>query len=313
MTTSAAATPELTFDAARPRGLRTLAWRRFARRPLAVGALGVLLVIFALGPFAHVIAPAGWDAIDLSPGVIHHGPELAGGHLFGTDWVGRDMLVRTVYGIRTTEEVALAAALLATLVGLVGVLAGYYGGWFDATVMRFADLATAFPAVILTLAAIVYFRPVYPHTLILVFGAFMWAIVARVVRAEIASLRVVEFVEGARALGASDLRILARHLLPNASGTILVAATSLVGQVVLIDATVEFFDYGLPSSTSPSLGNLVADVVQFKFGLSNDVAALGLGWWTWFFPGLLLVLILVCVNFVGDALDAALNPAAMSA
>ena len=98
--------------------------------------------------------------------------------------------------------------------------------------------------------------------------------------------------------------------LPNASGTILVAATSLVGQIVLIDATVEFFDYGLPSSTTPSLGNLVADVVQFKFGLSNDVAALGLGWWTWFFPGLVLVLILVCVNFVGDALDAALNPTA---
>jgi len=309
--TSAAATSDLAFAAGRPRGLGLLALRRFVRRPLAVGALLVLLVILALGPFAHVIAPAGWDAIDLSPGVIHHGPELGGGHLFGTDWVGRDMLVRTLYGIRTTEEVALAAALLATLVGvLAGALAGYYGGWLDAVVMRLADLVTAYPAVILTLAAIVYFRPVYPHTLIFVFSGFMWAVVARVVRAEIASLRGIEFVEGARAIGASDLRILGRHLLPNASGTILVAATSLVGQIVLIDATVEFFDYGLPSSTSPSLGNLVADVVQFKFGLSNDVAALGLGWWTWFFPGLVLVLILVCVNFVGDALDSALNPTA---
>jgi peptide/nickel transport system permease protein len=305
--TSTAPTPELAFDAARPRGLGSLALRRFVRRPLAVGAFVVLVGIFALGAFAHVIAPAGWNAVDLS--LLHHGPELAGGHLFGTDWVGRDMLVRTLYGIRTTEEVALAAALLATLVGvLTGSLAGYYGGWLDAIVMRLADLVTAYPAVIFTLAAIVYFRPVYPHTLILVFGSFTWATVARVVRAEVASLRGVEFVEGARALGASDLRIVARHLLPNASGTILVAATSLVGQIVLIDATVEFFDYGLPSSTSPSLGNLVADVVQFKFGLSNDVATLGLGWWTWFFPGLVLVLMLVCVNLVGDALDAALNP-----
>ena len=306
--TSAAAAPELQFDAARPRGLGMLALRRFVRRPTAVGAVVVLVAIFAVGAFAHVIAPAGWNAIDLSE--LHRGPTLAGGHLFGTDWVGRDMLVRTLYGIRTTEEVALAAALLAAFVGVVaGSLAGFYGGWLDAVVMRLADLVTAYPAVIFTLGAIVYFRPVYPHTLILVFGCFMWAAVARVVRAEVASLRGLEFVEGARAAGASDLRILARHLLPNASGTILVAATSLVGQIVLIDATVEFFDYGLPSSTTPSLGNLVADVVQFKFGLSNDPATLGLGWWTWFFPGLVLVLILTCVNFVGDALDAALNPA----
>jgi peptide/nickel transport system permease protein len=138
----------------------------------------------------------------------------------------------------------------------------------------------------------------------------MWAVVARVVRAHIATLRENEFVDAARALGASDARIIFRHLLPNAGGTILVAATSLIGQIILIDATVEFFDYGLPAAISPSLGNLISDVVQFKFGLSNDPAAAGLGWWTWFFPGLVLVIILVCINLVGDALDAALNPSA---
>ena len=109
--------------------------------------------------------------------------------------------------------------------------------------------------------------------------------VARVVRAHVATLRGTEFVESARALGASDARIYLRHILPNAVGTITVSATSLVGQIVLIDATVEFFDYGLPASTAPSLGNLVADVVQFKFGLSNDIAVAGFGWWSWFFPG----------------------------
>jgi peptide/nickel transport system permease protein len=92
-----------------------------------------------------------------------------------------------------------------------------------------------------------------------------------------------------------------------------VAATSLIGQIILVDATVEFFDYGLPASVSPSLGNLIADVVQFKFGLSNDPASPGLGWWTWFFPGLVLVVLLVCINFIGDALDAALNPPAARA
>jgi peptide/nickel transport system permease protein len=297
--------------AAHQRGLLTVAARRFAREPLALAALTVVIALFIAGALAHVIAPRALYTINLSANVIHHAPELAGWHLFGTDWVGADMLQRTLYGIRTTEEVALTAALVATLIGvLVGALAGYYGGWLDALLMRVADLVTAYPAVVLTLVAIVYFREAYPHTLIIIFASIMWAVVARAVRAHVAGLREQEFVDAARALGASDARIIFRHLLPNASGTVLVAATSLIGQIILIDATVEFFDYGLPASVSPSLGNLVADVVQFKFGLSSDPAAVGLGWWTWFFPGLTLVLILVCINLVGDALDDALNPVA---
>lgn len=279
--------------------------RRFVRRRVAVAALIVLLVIFALAAAAPVIASRGASWIDLSN--VHGAPSLA--HPFGTDNVGRDVLSRTVFGARTTAEVALAAALLATVIGVIaGGIAGYYGGWRDAIVMRVADLVTAYPAVVFTLAAIVYFRPVWPHTLIYVFAGFAWATIARDVRTHVVLLREADFVEAARALGASDRRIMLRHLLPNVGGTVLVGATSLVGQIVLIDATVEFFGYGLPSSTTPSLGNLVADVVQFSFGLSNDAATAGFGWWTWFFPGLVLVLILVCVNLIGDALDEALNP-----
>ena len=260
-----------------------------------------------MGALAHVIVGSSGDEIDLLH--VKNGPSLA--HLFGTDNVGRDVLERTVYGIRTTELVALSAAGIATLVGVVaGLLAGYFGGWLDAAIMRVADLVTAYPAVVFTLAAVVYFRPVWPHTLIVVFSSFMWATVARVVRADVIRLREAEFVEAARALGASDARILGRHLLPNVGGTILVAATSLIGLVVLVDATVEFFGFGIPQSVAPSLGNLVADTVKFKFGLASnsDVAALQFGWWTSFFPGLVLVLILVCVNLVGDALDEALSP-----
>ena len=295
--------------ASRSRGLGLVALTRFARRPLALAALVVVLALFVAGALAGVLAPSGWTAIDLTK--THVAPTFAGGHLFGTDWVGRDMVVRTLYGIRTTEEVALAAALLATVVGVIaGAIAGYVGGWVDAVVMRIADLVTAYPAVVLTLGALVYVGEAYPHVLVLIFGGYMWATVARIVRADVAALRVHEFVDAARALGASDLRILLRHVLPNAGGTIIVAGTAIVGQIVLIDATVEFFGYGLPESISPSLGNLVADVVKFKFGLSNDPAVAGLGWWTWFFPGLVLVVILVCLNLVGDALDAMLNPAA---
>jgi peptide/nickel transport system permease protein len=256
-----------------------------------------------------VLAAGGADEIDLDH--VRNAPSLA--HVFGTDNVGRDVLKRVVYGVRTTEEVAFAAAGLATVLGVAGgLLAGFFGGWLDAIVMRLGDLVTAYPAVVFTLAAFVYFRPVWPHTLILVFASFMWATVARAVRADVVRLRETEFVEAARALGATNARILLRHLAPNALGTIVVAATSLVGLVVLVDATVEFFGFGIPEAVQPSLGNLVADTAKFQFGLAanSDVAAVQYGWWTWFFPGLVLVLILVCVNLVGDALDEALNPRA---
>jgi ABC-type dipeptide/oligopeptide/nickel transport system permease subunit len=308
MTSSAAALEPAAF-ASRPRGLTVVAARRFARRPLAVVALVVVVGLFSAGALAGVLAPGGGVQINL--GAVHQGPELHGGHLFGTDWVGRDMVVRTLYGIKTSETVALLAAVIATVIGVVcGCAAGYYGGWLDAIVMRMADLVTALPAVVLTLGALVYFGEAYPHILAFIFSGYMWAGLARIIRADVARLRAQEFVDAGRALGASDVRILRRHILPNIGGTIAVAATALVGQIVLIDATVEFFGYGLPASIAPSLGNLVADVVQFKFGLSNDPAAANLGWWTWVFPGLTLVLILVCLNVVGDALDEALNPTA---
>ena len=311
MTTSATALEQAAF-ATRSRGLTVVAARRFARKPVALAALMIVVGLFVLGAFAGELAPGGDVQINLS--AVHQGPELHGGHLFGTDWVGRDMLVRTLYGIKTSETVALLAALIATLIGVAcGCIAGYYGGWVDAVVMRFADLVTALPAVVLTLGALVYFGEAYPHILVFVFSGYMWAGLARIIRADVVRLRAQEFVEAGRALGASDVRILRRHVLPNIGGTIAVAGTALIGQIVLIDATVEFFGYGLPASVAPSLGNLVADVVQFKFGLSNDPAALNLGWWTWLFPGLTLVLILVCLNVVGDALDEALNPTSQTA
>ena len=293
------------------RGLLRFAAARFWRQPAAVAALLLVVTIFTAGALASVLAPQGWNAINLNPHALNQPPSLA--HPFGTDAIGREMFVRTLYGVRTTAEIALGGALLATLLAVItGTLAGFYGGWPDATTMRVADLVSAYPAVVITLAALVYLGQAYPHHLVLIFGAYMWASAARVIRAHVVSLRDSEFVEAARAFGASDLRILARHILPNASGTILVAATSLVGQIVLIDATVEFFNYGLSSSVSPSLGNLVADVVQDKFGLAvywwQQLPPVG--WWTWVFPAAVLVLILVCINLVGDALDAALNPTA---
>lgn len=305
MTAAALEVEQDAFDV-RSRSLARVGLRRFVRRPAAVAALVILLAIFVAGLVAPTVAN-GWDIIDLNN--IKAPP--SSGHIFGTDSIGRDLFKRTIYGIRMTEMVALGGAALATVVGvLLGALAGFYGGWLDAIVMRLADLVTAYPAVVFTLAAFVYFSPLAPHSLIYIFGAFMWALVARVVRAELVRLRELEFVEAARALGAGDVRILVRHLLPNALGQIVVAATSVVGLIVLVDATVEFFGFGIPAAVAPSLGNLVSDTVKFQFGLGSngDIAIQNYAWWDWFFPGIVLVAILVCVNLVGDALDESLNP-----
>jgi peptide/nickel transport system permease protein len=305
---SGAVTPMLDEAPGPPaRGATAIALRRFVHRPFAVSALVLLVAIFAVGMLAHAIVPTSWSMINISPGAGHQAPSWQ--HLFGTDALGRDMLGRTLFGVRTSEEIALAAAFIATIVGTtLGALAAYFGGWTDATLMRLGDLVTAYPAIVLALAAIVYFGTTTLRTLILIFAGYTWVSVARVVRADIAGLREQEFITAARAAGASDARILLRHALPNAAGTVIVAATSLIGQIILIDATVEFFDYGLSSAATPSLGNLVADVVKVKFGLSNEPIAAAYGWWTWFFPALVLVLILTSVNLVGDAFDDAFNP-----
>jgi ABC-type dipeptide/oligopeptide/nickel transport system permease subunit len=281
------------------------AFRRVRRDHAAIGAGVTFAVIFVCALFARRIAPYTWDTIDLSR--INHAPTLDAHHVFGTDQVGRDVFSRTFYGLQTPGEIGLAAAAIATALGIpLGIAAGYYGGWLDASLMRFVDLVLSFPTLMLSLAAIVLFYPVWPHTLILVLGLSTWTIVARVERGTSASTSVSDYVAAARALSASDGQILRRHILPNIGGTVLVAATAVLGQVLLLDATIEFFSYGLPASRWPSLGNLLADVtITGGLGLSGYQQ---LGWWTWAFPALAFALVLACVNVVGDALDEAFNP-----
>jgi peptide/nickel transport system permease protein len=279
-----------------------------AGQPAALTALALLVSLLVAGAFAPQIAPNGWNDLNLNTRWQNHPPTLASGHLLGTDNIGRDVLVRTLYGLHTSERAALLAAVFALLIGLgIGGVAGYYGGWVDAALMRIADLVTAFPALMLLYAAYIFLEPVTIWTATAIFALYMWTIVARVVRTNFASLREMEFVQAARALGASDQRIFFRHLLPNVAGTIVVAATSLVGQVILLEATVEFFGLGVPSQVQPSLGNLIGDATASGIGSFNQ---LGLGWWVWAAPATTLVLILVCLNLIGDGVDSALDPRA---
>lgn len=216
------------------------------------------------------------------------------------------MLVRTLWGLHDSELVAVAGAVVATLLGVVvGSASGYYGGLFDAVVMRFADLVSGFPVIALVLIAFAFIQPVTLWRATLLFAVALWPPAARVVRAHVAWLRPEGFVQAARALGASDLRIVARHLLPNTAGTVVVTATSLVGQIILVEATAEFFGFGIDSLVRPTLGNLIAEATSTGIGAFNQIS---LGWWVWAAPAALLVVILVCLNLVGDGLDTALNP-----
>lgn len=290
----------------RPSSYWAQSLRRLGRQPVTLTALVLLVCIFVVGGLAHEIAPHGWNAINLSPRWQNHAPTLAGGHLLGTDNIGRDVLDRTLWGLHYTEQNALLGALIATVLGVfVGSIAGYYGGWLDTSLMRFADLVTGLPVFVLMLVTFAFLQPVTILKATLVFGFYMWTSVARVVRARIAALSEEEYVQAARSLGGSDLRILARHLLPNAGGAIAVAATAAIGQIVLVEATVEFFGFGVESLIRPTLGNLLAESASTGIGNYNQ---LGLGWWVWAAPAAALVVILVCANLIGDGIGDALNP-----
>jgi ABC-type dipeptide/oligopeptide/nickel transport system permease subunit len=292
----------------RTRGYWAQAFRRLRRQPVTLFAFTLLVTIVVVGLFAQQLEPQHWNHLDLSPRWANHAPTVASHHWLGTDHIGRDVVARTIWGLHYTEQTALVGGLAATLLGIViGGLAGFYGGWRDAVLMRIVDLITGFPVIVLMIAAFAFLTPVTVFEATLVFSLAMWTFVARVVRARVASLLPEEFVQAARSLGASDARIFFRHLLPNAAGTIIVAGTSVFGQIVLIEATAEFFGFGVNSLIRPTLGNLVAEATSSGIGAYNF---LGLGWWVWVPPAVLLVLILVCVNLVGDGFDAALNPRA---
>jgi peptide/nickel transport system permease protein len=294
------------FDGVEGRGgfsRRTV--RRLVRQPVTLAAFFVLAVVLGAGALAPVLAKGGWNLIDLSGRWYNHGPTIHG-HLFGTDNIGRDVLARVLWGIHASEQTAIVGGIAATLVAaVVGLTAGYFGGWFDAVVMRIADLVTGFPVIVVLIVVFVWLRPVTIWDATIVFAVAMWPFGARVIRAQTVALAAEEYVVAAQALGASNRRILLRHLLPNAAGTIVVTLTALAGQIVLIEATAEFFGFGVASIARPTLGNLIGEATISGIGPYN---ALGLGWWVWATPMVALVVVLACISLAGDGLDAALNP-----
>jgi len=273
--------------------------QRFLRHRLAmIGTVG-LVIIFGVGALAPWVAPYTFDQIDLNN--VLHAPTTVSHHFFGTDEVGRDYLSRTIYGIRTSEQVGLVVALVASLFGLfVGAIAGFYRGWIDNAIMRITDLVLTIPVLVtlLTVAALLAKSGSGggQWTITFILAGFFWTPIARVVRGVFLSLREKEYVEAARAVGAGDMRIMFRHMLPNTLGPVVVAGTLAVADAIITEAFLSFLGFGIKPPT-PSIGSLVAGGQQFPQK-----------WWLTVLPGLVLVAIVVCVNFVGDGLRDALDP-----
>ena len=272
---------------------------RFFRHRLALVGMFGLVIIFGAGIFAGQIAPYGYAQIDLTH--ILQGPSHA--HYFGTDALGRDEYTRVLWGIRTSMEVGVFVALLSTFIGLViGAIAGYYGGWMDNLLMRITDLVLTLPllAILLTATALLGTGSQWRVSLILIF--FFWTGIARVVRGIYLSLREKEYVEAAKASGAGDARLMFRHIMPNTLGPIVVNATLAVGTAILVEAALSFLGFGIKPPT-PSLGVLINDAQANPTTFTGQST-----WWLTIFPGLTIVAIVLCINFVGDGLRDALDP-----
>ena len=270
--------------------------RRFVRHRLAMIGFVGLVIIFGAGIFANWVAPYLPTEIDLNN--ILHAPTVTGHHFFGTDDTGRDYMSRVIYGIRTSLEVGVTVAVVSSIVGLIiGAVAGYYGGLIDNLLMRLTDLVLTLPAlaVLLTAAALLGQGSQWRLTFIL--AGFFWTGIARVVRGVFLSLREKEYVEAAKASGAGDARIMFRHILPNTLGPIVVNATISVAAAIITEAALSFLGFGVNPLTTPSLG-----------GLLSQAQANPQQWWLTIFPGLTIVLITLCVNFLGDGLRDALDP-----
>jgi ABC-type dipeptide/oligopeptide/nickel transport system permease subunit len=278
----------------RQRSQSELVLRRFLRHRLAVGSLivFVLIVVFAFaGPLVWKYDYTYIDGPSYSP--------PSGSYPLGTDQAGHDLLAQIMRGSQQSLKISLLVALLATTVGaLIGAIAGFYRGWVDNLLMRGADIVLTLPAIAVaaTLAVNIKGGGAW-WGIALVLAALGWAAISRVVRGVVLSLREQEFIEAARAMGASDLRIIIRHLVPNALGTVIVAATITIATAILTETALSFIGFGV-TAPDTSLGLLIA---QAQLSVQTQP-------WLFYFPGLFIIMIALTVNFIGDGMRDAFDP-----
>ncbi|HQR21298.1 MAG TPA: ABC transporter permease [Burkholderiaceae bacterium] len=304
MAGSTLVSPTVRVPAARGTSPWREAWRRFRRHRMAYASLFVLLALVLAVAFGPLVWRLPINEIDFSAQL--QGPSLA--HPFGTDDLGQDLLARMLYGGRISLAVGLAAMTMAIVVGvLVGAIAGSARGSIDTALMWLTDLFLSLPQLPLLLLIIYLFRDSLKSVLgpeggvfvliVVVIGGFRWMPVARLVRAQFFSLREKEFVEAARALGASNARTVVRHILPNALGPVIVAGTIDVAAAIIAESTLSFLGLGFPPDI-PTWGRILFD--------SKDHLDIAAHWAL--FPGAAIFLTVLSINFVGDGLRDALDP-----
>lgn len=268
---------------------------RFLKNKLA--AIGFcLLIIFVLAAiFAPFLSSYGRDSIDLMN--IESQPSLK--HLFGTDELGRDVFTRLLYGGRISLGIAVSATVLQLLIGVtLGCISGFYGGWIDNAIMRIVDTIMCFPFFVIAITVAALAGPSV-WNVILIIGLLQWTGVARIVRAEILSIKQSEFIEAARAMGLNSFEIIINHLLPNTLSPVIVNATLAVAQGILMEAGLSFLGLGV-KQPEPSWGNILS--------AAQSMRVLQYEWWLWIPAGVLVFLSVLSINFVGDGLRDALDP-----
>jgi peptide/nickel transport system permease protein len=291
--------PPLGVPAVEQPAERSRTWRKLGRNPAAIAGALVLLIVIGAAVFAPWVAPHDPARQSLlrrfTPPVWAEGGTMA--HPLGTDQVGRDILSRVIHGARISLLVGISAVVVSLVVGVtLGLLSGFVHGRVDTTIMTVVDVTLSFPQLLLALAFVAALGPSLT-TIIVVLGLTGWERYTRVVRAEVLALREKDFVEAARALGASATRMLLRHLLPNTFSSIIVMSTLQVAQAILQEAALSFLGVGT-GSVYPTWGQMIA--------LGRDFVSVA--WWLPTFPGLAILVTVLAINLVGDRLRDALDP-----
>ena len=267
-----------------------------SQNPLAAVSAVVIFLIILLAVFAPVIAPYKEAQQDLMARL--QGPSAA--HLFGTDELGRDVFSRILYGARVSLVIGIIPSFISLVIGIIlGLLSGYFGGWVDYLLMRLADVMLSFPSLLLSMV-IMYTLGRYTNSVICIFAALSivgWASVARVVRSQALSLKETEYVEAARSIGVSKLRIMLRHILPNCIPSLIVLYTLNVPSCILSESTLSFLGIGVQPPAA-SWGLMVNQSKEFLFSMP----------WLALAPCLAIMIIVLAFNFLGDGLRDVLDP-----
>lgn len=270
-------------------------WRRLKRNKMAVLGLIILIILVLLAVFADVIA--NYDNVVIKQNLAHglQGPSAA--HWLGTDEFGRDIFARLVHGTRVSLQVGIVAVGISIVIGgILGAVAGYYGGKLDNTIMRIMDIFLAVPSILLAIAIVSALGPSIIN-LMLAISISSVPSYARIVRASVLSIRDQEFIEAAKAIGASNTRIIFRHIIPNSLAPVIVQATLGVASAILSTAGLSFIGLGI-QPPAPEWGSMLSGGRQY----------LRYAWWVTTFPGVAIMITILSLNLLGDGLRDALDP-----